>query len=167
MTKDEFLSHVVRASNGCHYWAGEVTEKGYGWFWDEAQGRKVWAHRYAYWLAKGRIPAGHTVDHDCHTRDLGCRGGAGDLHRRCVNPEHLVAVTSKENQELRAARVTHCPKGHEYTPENTMIKDGCRECRRCNRERSREFREAEKATLAVGGWEAEWADEWYRQEVGV
>ena len=36
----------------------------------------------------------------------------------------------------RAAAITHCPRGHEYTPENTYRnKRGKRICRACNRER--------------------------------
>jgi hypothetical protein len=32
---------------------------------------------------------------------------------------------------------THCPQGHEYTPENTYVSArGWRYCRACNRERS-------------------------------
>ncbi len=29
-------------------------------------------------------------------------------------------------------QVTHCPKGHEYTEQNTMVKRGRRHCRRCS-----------------------------------
>jgi hypothetical protein len=33
---------------------------------------------------------------------------------------------------------THCPRGHEFTPENTAIKkNGCRQCRECARHRDR------------------------------
>lgn len=35
----------------------------------------------------------------------------------------------------RRAVTTHCPHGHEYTPENTLLNgDGWRYCRTCNRE---------------------------------
>lgn len=45
------------------------------------------------------------------------------------------------------SRKTHCPQGHEYTPENTYLhktKDkqkshGGRSCKTCNRERQREY----------------------------
>lgn len=33
-----------------------------------------------------------------------------------------------------AQRKTHCPSGHEYTPENTKIKSGYRSCRQCSRD---------------------------------
>jgi len=31
------------------------------------------------------------------------------------------------------AAVTHCPDGHDYTEENTMMKNGTRQCRKCGR----------------------------------
>jgi len=41
----------------------------------------------------------------------------------------------KASQQARAALITHCPKGHEYTPENTALNQGKRICKACNRER--------------------------------
>jgi hypothetical protein len=36
------------------------------------------------------------------------------------------------------SRKTHCPHGHEYTPENTYVdRKGSRNCRACHRDRSR------------------------------
>jgi len=60
--------------------------------------------------------------------------------RCCVNPDHLEAVTHRENilrgntfAAVNAAK-THCPKGHEYTPENTRIHTGGRrQCIACSR----------------------------------
>lgn len=44
---------------------------------------------------------------------------------------------------------THCPVGHEYTPENTMLmKSGSRFCRECGRIRSREHMRAKRANAA-------------------
>lgn len=44
------------------------------------------------------------------------------------------------------ARKTHCPKNHEYTPENTYrAKDGRRQCRTCNRDRAREYQRRKRA----------------------
>jgi hypothetical protein len=105
----------------------------------------VGAHRFAYEHFVGPIPAGYSIDHLCHAADLECPGGRECLHRRCVNPAHLEAVTQRENI-LRSsltmpfvnAAKTHCPRGHEYTPENTYRNPGkanSRDCRTCRRAR--------------------------------
>lgn len=69
--------------------------------------------------------------------------------RDCVNPNHLEPVTCKENVYRSPiapgainGRKTHCPSGHEYSPENTYVhlrygKYPGRLCRTCQREHSR------------------------------
>jgi len=53
-------------------------------------------------------------------------------------------------------RVTHCPKGHEYTKENTYINPGNsgRTCRICNRKRAKQYYYAnrEKRKAAHREW---------------
>lgn len=43
---------------------------------------------------------------------------------------------------------THCPKGHEYTPENTLTWKSSRTCRECGRKRSRAWK-AKRAAVAA------------------
>jgi hypothetical protein len=62
------------------------------------------AHRYAFELVHGPVPAGHTLDHRCHTDDLACAGGRRCRHRRCVRPDHLEPVTGADNLRRRHAR---------------------------------------------------------------
>lgn len=137
---DRFMSKVSPEPNsGCWLWLGTGTKQGYGFFWDGAN--FVRAHRAAYRLFRGNIPAGLHIDHLCRVR---C----------CVNPDHLEPVTCKENTRrgllgaVQAARMlsrTHCPHGHEYTPSNTIIGKRprgeyrlCRACRiECDRRRRR------------------------------
>lgn len=81
------------------------------------------AHCISYLLLVGPIPDGRELDHVCS-------------NRACVNPDHLEAVTHTENVRRAAARKTHCPSGHEYTPENTYVvpSTGYRRCRLCKAE---------------------------------
>ena len=61
----------VAESDGCWLWTGSTTTGGYGnlrW-----EGGFAYAHRVAYTLAIGPIPAGMVIDHLCRVR-------------RCVRP---------------------------------------------------------------------------------
>lgn len=54
--------------------------------------------------------------------------------------ENLALVSIEEHAQLHwdERRPSHCPSGHEFTPENTWRnKHGWRQCRTCNRERAR------------------------------
>ncbi len=86
-------------------------------------------------MFKGPIPEGLELDHLCRVR-------------HCVNPDHLEAVTHRENirRGLGGPR-SHCINGHEFTPENTSLKRGWQACRACSREKMR-VRAA--ANLAAG-----------------
>jgi hypothetical protein len=56
-----------------------------------------------------------------------------------VNPAHLEPVTRAENNRRKAAAITRCPQGHEYTPENSYRPPGtpnrrfCAACRHAAR----------------------------------
>jgi CxxC motif-containing protein len=105
------LAHVEKRDDGCWQWSGCINPGGYGVF--GIYGRNTAAHRISYEMFTGPIPDGLTIDHLC--RNTGC-----------VNPDHLEAVTMTENIRRSCsagglnARKTHCPRGHEYTPENTI-----------------------------------------------
>lgn len=114
---------------GCWPWIGAKIETGYGVFWRKR--RQVFAHRFAYEALRGSIPPGLHIDHLCK-------------HTSCVNPEHMELVTPRENvlrgngPTAMMARRTHCIRGHEYTPENTVryrCTGAARHCRQCRSER--------------------------------
>jgi hypothetical protein len=125
----------------CWVWTGAKQGSGYGTFYLE--GCHVGAHVAAYTLMRKPVPEGAELDHLCHPGDGSCPH-ATCRHRLCVNPDHLDPVTRLENQKrgntwaARQLAVTHCPKGHEYTPENTRVRiapsgNEMRSCRACQR----------------------------------
>lgn len=132
---ERFLKYVdpEEREDGCWLWMGAQAgrpDARYGRFWvgrrtEAGHPAAEQAHRVSYELFVGPIPEGLEIDHLCRSS-------------LCVNPEHLEPVTRLENQRRGFAPMqeqrkrTHCPKGHEYTEENTYVWNGMRRCRRCN-----------------------------------
>jgi len=115
----------VEKTPTCWLWTGAVNGNGYGNF--NESGRYVGAHRVAYELVIGPIPADLTLDHLCRVR-------------LCVNPSHLEPVTNGDNVRRGMsvpalnARKTHCKRGHPFDARNTYRRpDGSRQCRACRR----------------------------------
>ena len=122
--RERFDAKAVKTPS-CWRWSGYHTGEGYARLGSEN------AHRIAYELYVGPIPAGMQIDHLCRNKG-------------CVNPAHLEPVTQQENisrsenMAARYARRSHCTNGHEYTPENTRLgPTNNRVCRTCERDRSR------------------------------
>lgn len=83
-----FAEKLNYRADGCIEWIGARNQKGYGVFHLE-QRRNVFAHRYAFQVVNGPVPAGMELDHLC-------------CNRECVNVAHLEPVSHSEN--LRRAR---------------------------------------------------------------
>ena len=84
MNTARFMKYISKQTNGCWYWTGGKTKKGYGkcaFF-----GKTVDAHRVSYILFNGSIPKDKIV---CHSCDI----------KVCVNPEHLTLGTYKSNMQ--------------------------------------------------------------------
>lgn len=130
---DRLMSNVRVNATGCWKWTGFVNKQGYGRTYFRGN-RSTPTHQAFYMLLVGPIPEGKILDHVCHTHDMTCSGGPTCLHRRCVNPAHLEPVTNQENSSRGVlGRRTHCPKGHPYDEENTLVSNGRRYCRTCQR----------------------------------
>jgi hypothetical protein len=61
--------------------------------------------------------------------------------------ENLSYGSRAENIATMTARRTHCPQGHEYSPENTKVYRNSRFCRTCARKYQRDLRQRRKQEL--------------------
>ena len=154
-----FLRLTRKTYDGCWFWEGSKclsNGRYYGRFWLDGRSRPAaqvaWEIRHEQPFPEGKEA--------CHTCDV----------PMCVNPAHIFPGTRSDNMldavakgRHQAARITHCPNGHEYTPENTYEHPSGRKCWTCvreqnakwnadNRERRREIDRAyrERKRLAAG-----------------
>lgn len=143
--RDRLLAKLIVQPNGCCHWTGFIDKMGYGRLGYRGR-RSTPLQQAVYTEFVGPIPPGMVPDHVCHTDDLACPGGPACLHRRCGNPAHLELVTAAENNRRGNARITHCPFGHEYSPENTYrYVDNRRFCRACNNRRTADLKRRKRA----------------------
>lgn len=131
--EERFWERVDRSGGpgACHPWTRAKTPRGYGAVtWHNRSQR---AHRMAWIITYGPIPAGLNVLHRCDNPP-------------CCNSAHLFLGTAADNNaDMRAKGRwkrkprTHCINGHEYVPGNTYWdSDGRRRCVSCRRQQWRE-----------------------------
>lgn len=110
----------------CWVWTGKTNRNGYGVV---RVGKLMFmVHRVLYQQTlRVTLDEGLVLDHKCR-------------NRLCCNPWHLEPVSVRENTlrgegpTAQNARKTHCPRNHEYTPENTYIRPcGRRRCKACGK----------------------------------
>lgn len=129
---DRFVRYLSFPETGCWEWTGSKTSGGYGIFrWCNADGSiGLSAHRFIYEYLIEPIPPGFDVDHLCRNPS-------------CVNPEHLEAVTHRENlmrgntAARRNAAKAACSEGHEYAVRLDEHGRSHRYCPMCAREKAR------------------------------
>jgi len=157
---DVWIAHegedLVSRTAEARFWAKVDRSAGPGacWMWrgarvgrvNEKYGQIRWAggyamaHRVAYELMKGLIPAGLITDHLCRVH-------------LCVNPDHIELVTHRINilrgisPPARFAVRTRCNRGHSFGDAYIRgVRSGHnrgRICRSCERERHQAARAKE------------------------
>jgi hypothetical protein len=129
--------------NECWEYAGYKTNRGYGTYNHVYKKKRYsyFVHRLVYVAYKGEIPEGLFIDHLCRVR-------------HCINPDHLEAVTTAENNrralpfrkdQAFSNMKTHCPQGHEYSGDNLQIRNGFRYCVICQINHRRRYNDKKKA----------------------
>jgi hypothetical protein len=118
---ERFMHHIID-THDCWLW-DKPRPSGYAYF--KIVNKNHRAHRVAYQLFIGDIPDGMTLDHTCRVRN-------------CVCPTHLEPIPHGENVKRGGNKIkTHCPQGHEYTPDNTYTYKDMRYCRICKTDNER------------------------------
>lgn len=129
LSPKEFKRIVRKINFGkCWEWVGSKDYQGYGLLWYKGRTERIHRLMYAYFIEP--VPKGvpnrrfYQIDHLCRNTS-------------CCNPDHLEMVTQKVNVlrgegiTAKAARQTHCKKGHEFrTPAS-----GRRYCPTCDKAR--------------------------------
>lgn len=123
---ERFWSRVDKSKGpeACWVWTGALTRSGYGQFY--VARKKQVAHRWLLGVRRGE-PLEWPRERGCHRCD----------NPPCCNPAHLYIGDAKANQADAMERSTydwtrtHCPAGHEYTPENTYLHERGKRCRQC------------------------------------
>lgn len=139
----EYANRVRVSENGCWNWTGWISgfrgETGprapYGVL--QINKKRLRAHRHFYELATGEPIGNRHVHHQCG-------------NTLCVNPDHLEAIPQHRHNLIHDAfgDINHsnlarstCSHGHPWTEANTYYWKGIRQCRACNREGTRRWRE--------------------------
>ena len=98
----------IRIPNECWEWKGSLRPKGYPQSvsvgGSRQNGLTYRPQRLMFHWFKYPIPDGFTIDHLCK-------------NRKCVNPDHMEAVSHGENV-VRALKRKYCKRGHPQVPEN-------------------------------------------------
>lgn len=128
LRKLEAIFSKCKPSNGCLIWQGNFFyrkdgSKSYPYLYHAG---KVWrGNRLVLFLTSGELPDGKQALHTCD-------------NTKCLNNCHLYWGTPKQNvkdaydrKRARNAKVTHCPRGHEYVGHNLIIRKNKRYCRNC------------------------------------
>ena len=125
---NRLMAKIIKEESGCWRWSGKKDANGYGRIWFE--GKETLTHIVSYRLLVGEIPEGLELDHLCRNTS-------------CVNPEHLEAVTHRQNMErgininILSHRLGVCRRGHSLQDAFRDKRGNVAYCRTCRNEKRR------------------------------
>ena len=106
-------NNPIPSAGPCLIWRHGLSEGGYGKM--QRQSSTDLAHRVAYRISRGNIPAGAPILHLCHRRS-------------CIQPAHLYAGTAQDNEEDKQARfankVPRLPINRFFEKYDPLVKEG-------------------------------------------
>jgi len=105
--KAQLFNECRLGESGCWLWMG-TKRNGYGLFNIGSKSKS--AHRVAYEIFIGPIPAGLHLLHSCDTPS-------------CINPAHLRPGTARENMADREARRRRCVRGEQIGTSKLTYKE--------------------------------------------
>ena len=121
-TLSSLRDNCLITKSGCWLWLGYLED---GYARARHNGKKTLLHRVSYELVNGQIADNLEVDHLCRNRS-------------CLNPDHLEAVTHKENVlrgvsfSAENSKKKFCVNGHPLSGNNLVVySDGARRCKTC------------------------------------
>jgi len=134
----EYLEEDRGYKTPCWIWQRATTADGLG-----HNGTRS-ARRVVYERERGPIPDGHTLEAQCKVA-------------ACVHPDHMDVITRGEALRQRGlhkpgprAKRATCKRGHPWTPENTKLIPGGRQCRTCSQETQRAYYLRKQAEYRAG-----------------
>lgn len=104
---DRILADAATDENGC-WIAANIGTNGYATSVKDENGKGIPTHRLVYRVKVGPIPKGEQVHHKCAVH-------------ACINPEHLVAATQRENVGEMLARLSFTRRIEALEAENARL----------------------------------------------
>lgn len=126
--------------DACWLWTAGRSDWGYGHF--RVGSKNLQAHRFAWELTRGPIPAGLLVLHRCDNPP--CCNSAH--HFLGTHADNMADAKAKGRLRNPQAEKTHCKRGHPLTPDNVYEAPAgktVRACKTCAREKAHRQHEAE------------------------
>ena len=131
----------IEKTDGCWIWTGAKVNGDYGT--TGHRGKQILVHRYLWEQQNGPFPPGTEGGHRC----------PNGPRRDCVNPDHIAAITHREN--VHDAFQGMCARGLHRLDDPAIgvawpSQGGKRHCRPCRNARVRAYR-AERQVSRLGG----------------